>query len=171
MKGYVQGGLRSGQDCPLTQKVRTQAESSKPVSVHIHLTHDDSEFLNSGETWTFFSSVIITFSLVRKVPSLRLGLGVTPSRITQDTTMPKLVAPQSRRKSECTVNIYSFCGFRPTDAVFSHLFEISCGHPKVSTYFINVGLNLGWSGGNAVGYTLLLHAITHTIINHRAGKR
>lgn len=119
VKGYVQGGLRSGQDCPLTQKVRTQAESSKPVSVHIHLTHDDSEFLNSGETWTFFSSVIITFSLVRKVPSLRLGLGVTPSRITQDTTMPKLVAPQSRRKSECTVNIYSFCGFRPTDAVFT----------------------------------------------------
>lgn len=112
----------SGQDCPLTQKVRTQAESSKLAFVHIHLTHDDSEFLNSGETWTFFSSVIITFSLVRKVPSLGLGLGVTPSRITQDTTMPKLVAPQSRRKSECTVNIYSFSskGWGP-QMLFSHL--------------------------------------------------
>lgn len=107
----------SGQDCPLTQKVRTQAESSKPVSVHIHLTHDDSEFLNSGETWTFFSSVIITFSLVRKVPSLRLGLGVTPSRITQDQNWWHL-SPEGRAS---VLWIYiPFVGLGP-QMLFSHL--------------------------------------------------
>lgn len=146
----------SGQDCPLTQKVRTQAESSKPVSVHIHLTHDDSEFLNSGETWTFFSSVIITFSLVRKVPSLRLGLGVTPSRITQDTTMPKLVAPQSRRKSECTVNIYSFCGFRPTDAVFTP--SVIYLKYRVDTQkFLRVSLMWGYIWGGVGGMPWVTH--------------
>lgn len=123
VKGYVQGVLQLRTGLPTDSE---GANTGWIFQACLCPHSSDTRWFRVSKLWRnldlFFSSVIITFSLVRKVPSLRLGLGVTPSRITQDTTMPKLVAPQSRRKSECTVNIYSFSskGLGP-QMLFSHL--------------------------------------------------